>query len=246
MPASDIWPYVQDALDSLEFILGSPDSRWGSVRSSMGREQPWNITYVAIGNEDCGKWMYLNNYLAFFGALRGAHPHLRLISNCDMGRDAPTDIWDWHIYTNPRDLFNKRNIFDGRRPEVGSIRGIWEGGGWKGGRPGLHAYECRTERIWDGPKEVLENHAPLVAACFQTMRLCKQLSITLRIMTTAHPRNLPPPPTHTLGIRTATLCLRPSTPSPRAGAGATLSVSAGALPGGESAGATGRADLQTD
>ncbi|KFM27338.1 Alpha-L-arabinofuranosidase 1 [Auxenochlorella protothecoides] len=135
VPASDIWPYVQDALDSLEFILGSPDSRWGSVRSSMGREQPWNITYVAIGNEDCGKWMYLNNYLAFFGALRGAHPHLRLISNCDMGRDAPTDIWDWHIYTNPRDLFNKRNIFDGRRPEDGhfvfaSEYAVTEGGGW--------------------------------------------------------------------------------------------------------------------
>ena len=25
----------------------------------------------------------------------------RLVANCDMGQDAPTDVWDWHIYTNP-------------------------------------------------------------------------------------------------------------------------------------------------
>jgi alpha-N-arabinofuranosidase len=40
--------------------------------------------------QDCGKPMYLQNYLLFFGALRARYPHLRLISNCDMGTDAPT------------------------------------------------------------------------------------------------------------------------------------------------------------
>ena len=34
--------------------------------------------------------MYLNNYLAFFGAIRARHPHMRLVANCDMGQDAPT------------------------------------------------------------------------------------------------------------------------------------------------------------
>jgi hypothetical protein len=37
--------------------------------------------------------MYLGNYLAFFAAIRTRYPHMRLISNCDMGQDAPTDIW---------------------------------------------------------------------------------------------------------------------------------------------------------
>lgn len=41
-------------------------------------------------SQDCGKPYYLQNYLAFFGALRARHPHLRLIANCDMGADAPT------------------------------------------------------------------------------------------------------------------------------------------------------------
>lgn len=49
--------------------------------------------------QDCGKPWYVENYLAFFFALRTGHPHLRLIANCDMGDAAPTDIYDWHIYT---------------------------------------------------------------------------------------------------------------------------------------------------
>ena len=43
--------------------------------------------------QDCGKPMYLGNYLAFFAAIRTRYPHMRLISNCDTGQDAPTDIW---------------------------------------------------------------------------------------------------------------------------------------------------------
>lgn len=33
---------------------------------------------------------YLQNYLAFFGAIKAAYPHMRLIASCDMGQDAPT------------------------------------------------------------------------------------------------------------------------------------------------------------
>jgi len=42
---------VQDALDSIEFISGPAGSRWGSERAAMGRAVPWNLTYMAIGNE---------------------------------------------------------------------------------------------------------------------------------------------------------------------------------------------------
>ena len=46
--------------------------------------------------------MYLQNYIAFWGALHAAYPHLRLIASCDMGQDAPTDLWEYHVYTNPQ------------------------------------------------------------------------------------------------------------------------------------------------
>ena len=43
--------HFQDALDAIEFIAGPPDSRWGAVRAKMGHAPPWNLTYIAVGNE---------------------------------------------------------------------------------------------------------------------------------------------------------------------------------------------------
>ncbi len=51
VPTVQIAPLVQDALDSIEFIVGSPDSRWGGVRAAMGHPEPWSLTYIGIGNE---------------------------------------------------------------------------------------------------------------------------------------------------------------------------------------------------
>ena len=62
--------------------------------------------------QDCGKAWYRENYIAFFMALRYSYPHLRLIANCDMGDGAPTDLYDWHIYTGAgSDVFQRRLTF---------------------------------------------------------------------------------------------------------------------------------------
>ncbi|KAL4437047.1 hypothetical protein ABPG75_004186 [Micractinium tetrahymenae] len=164
--ASDVWPMVEEALDSLEFISGPPDSKWGSLRAAMGHPEPWTINYMAIGNEDCGKWMYLNNYLLFFGAIRARYPHLTLISNCHMGQDAPTDTWDWHIYTNPSDMFNKRTFFDGWTVDknarvFASEYAVTEGGGWGNviGAVSEAAFMTGMER--NGDVVVMGAYAPL-------------------------------------------------------------------------------------
>lgn len=135
IPTGQVLPLLQDALDSLEFIMGPANSTWGSIRAAMGRVDPWQLKYVAIGNEDCGKPYYTNNYNLFYGAFRAAYPHLQLISNCDMGNDAPTDLWDWHVYTNPTNMFNLRTAFDGRDPGAGHLvfaseYAVTDGGGW--------------------------------------------------------------------------------------------------------------------
>ncbi len=48
---SEIGPFIQETMDALEFITGHASSRWGAVRASMGRQQPWKLNYLAIGNE---------------------------------------------------------------------------------------------------------------------------------------------------------------------------------------------------
>lgn len=45
-------------MDGLEFAKGDAQSKWGSVRAAMGHPEPFDLRYVAIGNEDCGKKNY--------------------------------------------------------------------------------------------------------------------------------------------------------------------------------------------
>ena len=66
--------------------------------------------------QDCGKPWYVENYIAFFSAIRSRYPHMRLISNCDMDVHAPTDLFDWHMYTNSENMFERRHDFDRTPP----------------------------------------------------------------------------------------------------------------------------------
>nr|GEZ04585.1 alpha-L-arabinofuranosidase 1-like [Tanacetum cinerariifolium]GEZ27499.1 alpha-L-arabinofuranosidase 1-like [Tanacetum cinerariifolium] len=50
---SNIGSLVQDVLDGIEFARGDPSSTWGSVRADMGHTQPFDLKYIAIGNQDC-------------------------------------------------------------------------------------------------------------------------------------------------------------------------------------------------
>lgn len=49
---------VQDILDAIEFALGDSNSKWGSVRAAMGHTEPFDLRYVAVGNQDCGNKNY--------------------------------------------------------------------------------------------------------------------------------------------------------------------------------------------
>eukprot|EP00117_Sycon_ciliatum_P025329 scpid43084/ scgid5079/ Alpha-L-arabinofuranosidase 1; Beta-D-xylosidase len=112
---ADIEPWVQDALDSLEFATGPATSYWGSVRASMGRTEPFSLSIMAIGNEDCGKPNYLGNYIKFYREIKIRYPTMRLIANCDLSTHNPpakTDIYDYHIYTNSETFFAGVERFD--------------------------------------------------------------------------------------------------------------------------------------
>ncbi|KAF8043721.1 hypothetical protein BT93_A1898 [Corymbia citriodora subsp. variegata] len=112
---SVVSPFVQEALDSIEFARGDPNSKWGSLRAGMGHPEPFDLRYVAIGNEDCDKKNYLGNYLKFHSAIKSAYPDIKIISNCDGSSqplDHPADFYDFHIYKPANVLFSKAHKFD--------------------------------------------------------------------------------------------------------------------------------------
>lgn len=113
---SVIGPFVQDALDGIEFARGPATSQWGALRASMGHPAPFDLKYVGIGNEDCGKKNYQGNYLVFHDAIRKAYPDILMISNCDASSkplDHPADLYDYHTYpTDAQAMFNNAHVFD--------------------------------------------------------------------------------------------------------------------------------------
>lgn len=112
---SNVLPFVQEMLDSLEFARGSANSTWGKVRAAMGHPEPFDLKYVAIGNEDCGKKNYLGNYVKFYKTLKNAYPDIKVITNCDGSSrqlDHPADMYDFHIYTSASNLFSMSKQFD--------------------------------------------------------------------------------------------------------------------------------------
>ncbi|CAN4118691.1 unnamed protein product [Withania somnifera] len=112
---SSILPFVQEILDGLEFARGDPTSTWGSIRAKMGHPEPFDLRYVAVGNEDCGKTKYRGNYLKFHSAIKDKYPDIKIISNCDgssRALDHPADLYDFHIYSSASSVFSNARHFD--------------------------------------------------------------------------------------------------------------------------------------
>lgn len=63
--------YVQDALDLIEFANGDSSTKWGAIRIAMGHDEPFNLKYIGIGNEQWGN-VYFSRYEAFKSAFDDA------------------------------------------------------------------------------------------------------------------------------------------------------------------------------
>ncbi|HOX74918.1 MAG TPA: alpha-L-arabinofuranosidase C-terminal domain-containing protein [Bacteroidales bacterium] len=79
VPLDELDPYIQDALDLIEFANGAPTTRWGGLRASMGHPGPFNLKYVGIGNEQWDE-QYIERYREFEKVLNQKHPEIRIVS----------------------------------------------------------------------------------------------------------------------------------------------------------------------
>ena len=79
-PLDELQPFIQDALDLIEFANGSVDTPWGKVRAEMGHPAPFNLKYIGIGNE---QWdaTYPEHLEPFLKAIRAAHPEIKIVGS---------------------------------------------------------------------------------------------------------------------------------------------------------------------
>ena len=71
VPKNELQPYVDDALEELEFLMGDTSTKWGAYRAQLGYPEPFAIQFVEVGNEDSlndGKTTYGNyRFQMFYG-----------------------------------------------------------------------------------------------------------------------------------------------------------------------------------
>ena len=133
VPLEKLDPYIQDALDLIEFASGPASSPWGSKRAAMGHDEPFGLHYLGIGNEQWGP-EYIARYEKFAQVLKREHPELQLVSSAGPRpadplfqfawpklRQLKTDIVDEHCYDRPAwflDNAARYDDYDRQGPKV--------------------------------------------------------------------------------------------------------------------------------
>lgn len=79
VPLDELDPYIQDALDLIEFANGDVTSKWGALRASMGHPKPFNLHYIGVGNEQWEE-QYIERYKVFEKILLEKYPAIKIIS----------------------------------------------------------------------------------------------------------------------------------------------------------------------
>ncbi|KAF8198626.1 alfa-L-arabinofuranosidase precursor [Pholiota molesta] len=99
-------PYIQQAIDQINFVVGDPStSAAAALRSSLGHPAPFTLNYVEIGNEDfVASSTYTYRWQAFATALKAAFPNIQFMATSYVNNPVlspkPTE-YDVHVYQTP-------------------------------------------------------------------------------------------------------------------------------------------------
>lgn len=121
---NELQPYIQDALDLIEFANGPATSVWGKVRADMGHEAPFKLKYLAIGNEQWGP-EYPERLEKFIAAIRAKYPDIKIIGSSGPSAEGDkfdylwpemkrlkVDLVDEHYYKAPDWFFSNARRYD--------------------------------------------------------------------------------------------------------------------------------------
>ena len=124
VPVSDLAPYIQDALDLIEFANGPVTSTWGKVRADMGHPEPFNLKFIGIGNEQWGE-EYPEHLAPFVKEIRAKYPDMKIVGSSGPSADGKqfdylwpemkrlkVDLVDEHYYKEPDWFFKNAARYD--------------------------------------------------------------------------------------------------------------------------------------
>lgn len=124
VPLDQLDPYIQDALDLIEFANGEVNTPWGSVRNSMGHPAKFHLKMIGVGNEQWGP-QYIERYQAFVKAIKAKYPSIKIVTSNGPFPDGElfeyadkelrsmnADIIDEHYYNKPEWFLKNSTRYD--------------------------------------------------------------------------------------------------------------------------------------
>ncbi len=126
VPAGEeLKPYVQEALEEIEYVSGDANTTWGARRAKDGHPAPFALHYVEIGNEEgLGPSGYGARFVQFYDAIKARYPKIKIISSAPgvaVVDGKKPDIVDDHYYPAPAEmiaLWNRYDNYDRSHPKV--------------------------------------------------------------------------------------------------------------------------------
>ncbi|HEX8022673.1 alpha-L-arabinofuranosidase C-terminal domain-containing protein [Mucilaginibacter sp.] len=133
VPLDKLDPYVQDALDLIEFANGDASTKWGKLRTDLGHPAPFNLKMIGVGNEQWGP-QYVDRWKIFTKAIKTKYPNIKIVSALGPSpegkefdllnttfRSLGADILDEHYYAPPkwfRDNARRYDNYDRKGPKI--------------------------------------------------------------------------------------------------------------------------------
>lgn len=112
-PGPALAPYVEDALDEIEYTTESTDTKWGAERAKDGHPAPFPLHYIEVGNEDNfdHSGSYDGRYAQFYKGIKAKYPNLQIIATMPIKSMAP-DVLDEHFYMSAEKSFSETHHYD--------------------------------------------------------------------------------------------------------------------------------------
>ncbi|MFT3782808.1 MAG: alpha-L-arabinofuranosidase C-terminal domain-containing protein [Nibricoccus sp.] len=119
--------YTKEALEEIEYFIGSSDTEWGKRRVADGFPEPFHLNYVEIGNEDFfdRSGSYEGRFAQMAKAIREKYPQLKIIATMPVKNSKP-DLVDDHLYANASSMQRQFNRYDvgSDHPEGRKVDGV--------------------------------------------------------------------------------------------------------------------------
>ncbi len=132
-PIEELDPYIQDALDLIEFANGAESTSWGKLRADMGHPKPFSLKYIGVGNEQWGP-DYIERYKIFEKAIKSKYPNIIIVSGSGPSPDGEhfeygmaelkklnAELIDEHYYKSPqwfRENATRYDQYDRKGPKI--------------------------------------------------------------------------------------------------------------------------------